>query len=56
MMVERYPNLKEEVGGLNPSSEISSLPDKILGHVVNCLPCFDIGMSVFCLKKIKIKM
>jgi hypothetical protein len=27
MMVERYPNLKEEVGGSNPSYEISSLPD-----------------------------
>ena len=24
MMVERYPNLKEEVGGLNPGCEISS--------------------------------
>jgi hypothetical protein len=27
MMVERYPNLKEEVGGSNPGCEISSLPD-----------------------------
>jgi hypothetical protein len=27
MMVEKYPNLKEEVGGLNPDYEISSLPD-----------------------------
>jgi len=26
MMVERYPNLKEEVGGSNPGCEISSLP------------------------------
>ena len=26
MMVERYPNLKEEVGGSNPGYEISSLP------------------------------
>jgi hypothetical protein len=25
MMLERYPNLKEEVGGSNPGSEISSL-------------------------------
>jgi hypothetical protein len=24
MMVERYPNLKEEVGGSNPDCEISS--------------------------------
>jgi hypothetical protein len=27
MMVERYPNPKEEVGGSNPGCEISSLPD-----------------------------
>jgi hypothetical protein len=26
MMVETYPNLKEEVGGSNPGCEISSLP------------------------------
>jgi hypothetical protein len=30
MMMERYPNLKEEVGGSNPSCEISSLPDEKL--------------------------
>ena len=30
MMVERYPNLKEEVGSLIPSFEISSLLDKDL--------------------------
>ena len=30
MMVERYPNLKEEVGGLNPDCEISPLLDIIL--------------------------
>jgi hypothetical protein len=28
MMVERYPNLKEEVGDLIPGFEISSLLDK----------------------------
>ena len=27
MMMERYPNLKEEVGSLNPSCEVSSLLD-----------------------------
>ena len=27
MMLERYPNLKEEVGGSNPGCEISSLLD-----------------------------
>jgi hypothetical protein len=32
MMVERYPNLKEEVGGLNHGCEISSLPNgKLVG-------------------------
>ena len=30
MMVERYPNLKEEVGGSIPGSEISSLLDRKL--------------------------
>jgi hypothetical protein len=28
MMMERYPNLKEEVGGLNLDFEIYSLPDE----------------------------
>jgi hypothetical protein len=34
MMVERYPNLKEEVGGSIPDCEISSLLDKknLLGN------------------------
>jgi len=32
MMVERYPNLKEEVGGSIPGFEISSLLDKILAR------------------------
>ena len=31
-MVERYPNLKEEVGGSIPNSEISSLLDKKLAR------------------------
>jgi hypothetical protein len=30
MMVERYANLKEEVGGSNPGCEISSLLDRTL--------------------------
>ena len=32
MMEERYPNLKEEVGGLIPRCEISSLLDIILAR------------------------
>ena len=32
MMVERYPNLKEEVGGFNPGYEISSLLDRKLAR------------------------
>jgi hypothetical protein len=43
-MVERYPNLKEEVGGLNPNCEISSLPNGNLPggqlpHVLLALAC-----------------
>jgi hypothetical protein len=30
MMVEKYPNRKEEVGGSNHGYEISSLPDRKL--------------------------
>ena len=47
MMVKRYPNLKEEVGGLNPGCEISSLHDR---NLHNCLMCFGVGMSTFCLE------
>ena len=32
MMLERYPNLKEEVGGSIPGCGISSLLDKILAR------------------------
>ena len=32
MMEERYPNIKEEVGGLIPRCEISSLLDIILAR------------------------
>jgi hypothetical protein len=32
MMMERYPNLKEEVGGSNLGCEISSLHDGKLGR------------------------
>jgi len=45
--VERYPNLKEEVGGSIPDYEISSLLDKILvmwsiascALTLACRPC-----------------
>jgi hypothetical protein len=40
MMVERYPNLKEEVGGSIPGCEISSLLGKKTCKVVNYLMCF----------------
>ena len=33
MMVDKYPNLKDEVGGSIPSYEISSLLDKILAKL-----------------------
>jgi hypothetical protein len=32
MMMERYPNLKKEVGGANPNCEISSLLDAKLAR------------------------
>jgi hypothetical protein len=51
MMMERYPNLKKEVGNLTIDYEISSLLDIIACQVVNHLMCFDVGMSPFCLKK-----
>jgi hypothetical protein len=51
MMVERYPNLKEEVGGLNSGCEISSLPDGKLVRWCNCLLCFGAGLSAFYLTK-----
>jgi hypothetical protein len=35
MMMERYPNLMEEVDGMNPRCKISSLLDK--KHVGLCL-------------------
>jgi hypothetical protein len=43
IMVERNPNLKEEVGSLIPGCEISSLPDGKICQVVNCLMCFGVG-------------
>ena len=49
MMVERYPNPKEEVGGSIPGCEISTC------QVANCLVCFGASLSVLCLKKMKKK-
>jgi hypothetical protein len=39
MMVERYPKLKEEVGGSIPNYEISSLPDRKLARwsIASCV-------------------
>jgi hypothetical protein len=51
MMMKRYPNLKEEVGGLTPNRKISSLLDKKLAKWSTT--CFGVGMSAFCLKKNK---
>jgi hypothetical protein len=48
MMVERYPHLKEEVGGSISGYEISSLLDKQTCQVVNYLLCFGTGMLAFC--------
>jgi hypothetical protein len=54
MMMERYPNLKEEVGSSIPCYEISSLLDRVLARW-NCLLCFGAGLLAFYLKKIKNK-
>jgi hypothetical protein len=51
MMMERYPNLKEEVGSLISSCEMSSLLDKKAYQVINCLMCFGATMSAFYLLK-----
>ena len=53
MMVERYPNLKEEVGGSIPGYEISCLLNGKLAMWLNYLLCFGVGMSAFCLKNKK---
>ena len=50
MMVEIYPNLKEAVGGSIPGCEISYLLDRIR-QVVNCLMCFGVGLSIFCVEE-----
>ena len=44
MMVERYPNPKEEVGSSIPSYETYSQLDKKTCQVVNCLLCFGDGL------------
>ena len=50
--MERYPNLKEEVGGSIPRCEISSTLDIKLARWSTVL-CFGVGMSTSCLKKEK---
>ena len=46
MMVERYPNFKEEVGSSNPDCEISSLPDGNFpgGELLYVLWCWLVGL------------
>ena len=48
MMVDRYPNLKEKVGGSIPSYEPLYLTKSC--QVLNCLLCFDTDLSSFYLK------
>ena len=50
MMMERYPNLKEEVGSSTPGCEISARLDRKTCQVVSCLLCFDASLSTFYLK------
>lgn len=51
MMVESYPNLKEEIGDWIPGCEFSSLRDGKTCQVVNCFACFGVGLSTFWLQK-----
>ena len=52
--MERYPNLKDEVGGLIPGCEISSMLERDLAMQSTASCAFGDGMLVFCLKtKIK---
>jgi hypothetical protein len=50
MMVERYSNFEEEVGGSIPGCEISSLLDGNLAKL-SIASCVD--LSALCLKQIK---
>jgi hypothetical protein len=58
MMVERYPNLKEEIGGSIPSYEISSLLDiKLVTWSADlCALALACRRSVSPKEKIKIKI
>ena len=51
MMVERYPNFKEEVGGLNRGCEISSLLDKNMAWA--CRPSILKKIIIMIINKIK---
>ena len=51
MMVEGYPNLKEEVGSLIPGCEISSLLEIFFCQFVDWLMRFGVGLTASCLKK-----
>ena len=55
MMVERYPNLKDEVGGSTPGCGISSLPDIKLARwsTASCVLALACQPSIF---KIKTKL
>ena len=53
MMVERHPNIKEEIGDLIPGCENSSLNDIKLAKWSIALMCFGVGMSALCLTKRK---
>ena len=49
-MVEKYPNLKKEVGGLIPVVNSPLYLTEKTCHVVKCLLHFGIGISAFSLK------
>jgi hypothetical protein len=53
MMVERYPNLKEEVGGSDPGFEISSLADGKLARWSSTSYALALARRPFVSKKTK---
>jgi hypothetical protein len=56
MMVERYPNLKEEVSNSNPRCEISFLLDEILARWSTTSCALALAYQPSVPKKIKIKI
>ena len=55
MMVERYPNLKEKIGGPNPGLWNLLSTWRKTYQVINCFLCFNAGLPACCQNKKKTK-